>query len=264
MMLENKNAIIYGAGGAIGGAVARAFAREGARVFMTGRHLAPVEAVAEEIRAAGGIADTAQVDALDEEAVERHASAVLEQAGAIDISFNAITPIPQPGTQGIPLAQLPVDSFTAPITAYLRSHFLTARAAARRMVEKNAGVILMNTPEPARLGAALVGGMGPAWAAMEALNRNLSAEFGAQGIRAVCIRSSGLPETATIDVVFGLHAKALGISRQQLQGFIESMTHRKRSTALAEVANTAVFIASDLGSGMTGTVANLTGGLIVD
>jgi enoyl-[acyl-carrier-protein] reductase (NADH) len=80
----------------------------------------------------------------------------------------------------------------------------------------------------------------------------------------VCIRSSGMPETATIDVVFGLHAKALGISRDQFQGFIESMTHRKRSTTLAEVANTAVFLASDLGSGMTGTVANLTGGLIVD
>jgi enoyl-[acyl-carrier-protein] reductase (NADH) len=99
---------------------------------------------------------------------------------------------------------------------------------------------------------------------MEAFNRNLSAELGAQGIRAVCIRSSGMPETGTIDVVFGLHAKALGISREQFQGFIESLTHRKRSTKLAEVANAAVFLASDLGSGMTGTVANLTGGLIVD
>jgi NAD(P)-dependent dehydrogenase (short-subunit alcohol dehydrogenase family) len=264
MMLKNKKALIYGAGGAIGGAVARAFAREGAKVFLTGRHLAGVEAVADEIRAAGGVAESAQVDALDEEAVESHASAVLKKAGAIDISFNAITPIPQPGTQGIPIAQLSVDSFTAPITAYMRSQFLTARAAARRMVEKKAGVILMNTPEPARLGAAHVGGMGPAWAAMEAFNRNLSAEFGSHGIRAVCIRSTGMPETETITVVFGLHAKALGISREQFQGFVESMTHRKRSTALAEVANTAVFLASDLGSGMTGTVANLTGGLIVD
>jgi NAD(P)-dependent dehydrogenase (short-subunit alcohol dehydrogenase family) len=264
MMLGTKNAIIYGAGGAIGGAIARAFAREGAKVFLTGRHLAAVQAVADDIRAGGGVAEAAQVDALDEEAVESHAGAVLKGAGAIDVSFNAITPIPQPGTQGIPIAQLSVDSFTAPITAYMRSQFLTARAAARRMAEKRSGVLLMITPEPARLGAPLVGGMGPAWAAMEAFNRNLSAELGAQGIRAVCIRSSGMPETATIDVVFGLHAKALGISREQFQGFVESMTHRKRSTTLAEVANTAVFLASDLGSGMTGTVANLTGGLIVD
>ena len=93
MMLKNKNAIIYGAGGAIGGAVARAFAREGAKVFLTGRHLATVEAVADEIRAAKGIAETAQVDALDEDAVEGHASAVLKKAGSIDVSFSAITPI---------------------------------------------------------------------------------------------------------------------------------------------------------------------------
>jgi len=264
MLLENKNAVIYGAGGAVGGAVARAFAREGARVFLTGRNLASVAATAKDIGAAGGVAETAQVDALDEHAVEEHIGAVVKQAGPIDISFNAITPVPQPGTQGIPIAQLPVESFTAPITAYMRSYFLTARAAARRMVENRSGVILIHTPEPARLGAPLVGGMGPAWAAMEAFNRNLSAEFGSYGIRAVCIRSTDLPETHTIEVVFGLHAKAMGIPQEQFLQFVEGMTHRKRSSTLAEVANTAVFLASDKASGITGTVANLTGGMIVD
>jgi NAD(P)-dependent dehydrogenase (short-subunit alcohol dehydrogenase family) len=106
--------------------------------------------------------------------------------------------------------------------------------------------------------------MTPAWAAMEALNRSLSAEFGPHGIRAVCLRSTGLPETHTIDVVFGLHANALNISREQFQGFIESLTHRKRSTSVAEVAEVAAFLASDKAAAMTGTVANLTGGLIVD
>lgn len=264
MVLENKNAVIYGAGGAVGGAVARAFAREGARVFLTGRNLAKVETVAKDIIAAGGKAETAQVDALNEAAVEEHIAAVVKKAGTIDISFNAITPVPQPGTQGIPIAQLSVESFTAPITAYMRSYFLTARTSAQRMVENKSGVILVHTPEPARLGAPLVGGMGPAWAAMEAFNRNLSAEFGSYGIRAVCIRSSGLPETHTIEVVFGLHAKAMGIPQDQFLKFVEGMSHRKRSTTLAEVANTAVFLASDRASGMTGTVANLTGGMIVD
>jgi NAD(P)-dependent dehydrogenase (short-subunit alcohol dehydrogenase family) len=264
MLLDKKTAVIYGAGGAIGGAVARAFAREGAKVYLTGRNLASVAAVAEEISASGGAVEAAQVDALDERAVEEHIAAVIEKDGAIDISFNAITPIPQPGTQGIPIAQLSVDSFTAPITAYMRSYFLTARAAARRMVEKRSGVILIHTPEPARLGAPLVGGMGPAWAAMEAFNRNLSAEFAPYGIRAVCLRSTGLPETRTIEVVFGLHAKAIGIPQEQFLGFIEGMTHRKRSSTLAEVANVAVFLVSDKASGMTGAVANLTGGIIVD
>lgn len=264
MLLKNRTAVIYGAGGAVGSAVARAFAREGAKLFLTGHHIASVDEVAQEIIAAGGFAETAQVDALDEQAVEYHAGVVVSRVGSVDISFNAITPVPQRGTQGIPLAQLSVDAFTAPITAYARSHFITARAAARRMVEKKSGVILMHTPEPARLGAPLVGGMGPAWAAMEALNRNLSAEFAAHGIRTVCIRSSGLPETKTIEVVFGLHAKAIGIPREQFLAIIESMTHRKRSSTVAEVANTAVFLASDQASGMTGTVANLTGGMIVD
>jgi enoyl-[acyl-carrier-protein] reductase (NADH) len=132
------------------------------------------------------------------------------------------------------------------------------------MIDKKSGVILMHTPSPARLGTPLVGGMGPAWAAMEALNRNLSAEFAVHGIRAVCLRTSGLPETRTIEVVFGLHAKALGISREQFQGFIDGMSHRKRSSTLAEVADTAVFLASDHACGMTGTVADLTGGLVAD
>ncbi len=170
---------------------------------------------------------------------------VFATTGGLDVSFNGITAVPQPGTQGIPIAELPVDSFIAPITLYLRSHFLTARSAARRMAEQGSGVLLMNTPEPARLGLARVGGMGPAWAAMEALNRNLSAEFGASGVRAVCIRSSGMPETGTIDIVYGLHAEAMGISREQFQAFGESLTHRKRSSRVSEVAEMAAFLASD-------------------
>jgi NAD(P)-dependent dehydrogenase (short-subunit alcohol dehydrogenase family) len=263
MLLKNKSAVIYGSGGAVGGAVARAFAREGAHVFLAGHRVASVEKVAKDILAAGGVAESAQVDALDENAVEEHASAVAKKAGTIDISFNAVG-LPQPGIQGIPLAELPVDSFLTPISFYARSHFLTARAAARRMVERRSGVILMHTPEPARLGAPLVGGMGPAWAAMEALNRSLSAELAAHGIRTICIRTSGLPETKTIDVVFGLHAKTIGIPREQFLAIVEGMTHRKRSSTLAELASAAVFLASDQASGMTGTVANLTGGMIVD
>lgn len=264
MLLKDKNAVIYGAAGAVGSAVARAFAHEGARLFLTGRTLSKVEALASEIIKKGGHAEAALVDALDEHAVEGHVAQMVEKAGSVDISFNAITPIPQPGTQGIPLAMLSVESFTAPITAYARTHFLTSRAAARRMMDKGSGVILMHTPEPARLGAPLTGGMSPAWAAMESLNRNLSAEFASKGIRSVVVRSSGLPETGTIDVVFGLHAKAIGITPEAFRQMVESFSHRRRSTTLAEVAHAALFAASDLGSGLTGTVVNLTGGMIVD
>jgi NAD(P)-dependent dehydrogenase (short-subunit alcohol dehydrogenase family) len=263
MLLTNKTAVIYGAGGAIGGAVARAFAREGAQVFLTGRNLNPVDAVANDILATGGAAEAAQVDALDERAVEEHIDGMIKKAGRIDVSFNAVG-IPQQGIQGIPLTELSVESFTLPVTTYLRAHFVTAKAAARRMIVQRSGVVLMHTPEPARLGVTLVGGMGPAWAAMEGLCRSLSAECGPHGVRAVCLRTTGIPETGTIDVVFDLHAKADGITREQFQSLVEGMTHRRRSTTLLELANVAAFIASDRATAMTGTVANLTGGITVD
>lgn len=99
---------------------------------------------------------------------------------------------------------------------------------------------------------------------MEALSRNLSMELAPYGIRTVCVRSTGLPETETITVVFDLHAQALAMTRKQFQGLMESMSHTKRSTTLAELANALVFASSDRSSGMTGAVLNLTGGKISD
>jgi NAD(P)-dependent dehydrogenase (short-subunit alcohol dehydrogenase family) len=261
VLLENKVAVIYGAAGNVGRAMARAFAREGARVFLTGRTLRPVEAVAREIVSGGGRAEAAEVDATEEGAIERHLDSVLAQAGRLDASLNE-SGIAQPGIQGIPLVDLTLEAFLRPVDHYLRSNFLTARAAARRM--RGPGVILMHTPEPARVGLPLVGGMGPAWASMEALTRSLSAELAARGVRAVCLRSSGFPETSTIDVVFDLHARALGIGRKDFLKMVESRSHRQRSTSLAELTGAAVFLASDAAAGITGTVLNLTGGLAAD
>jgi NAD(P)-dependent dehydrogenase (short-subunit alcohol dehydrogenase family) len=263
MLLANKNAVIYGAGGAIGAAVASAFAREGANVFLTGRNLAALDAVAKEIAAADGTAETAGVDALDEQAVERHADAVVAKAGSLDISFNAIA-VPQQGIQGTPLVELSAATFSLPVATYTTSHFLTARAAARRMLTQGSGVILTLTATPARLAAPLVGGMAPAWAGVEALTRSLSAELGPHGIRAVCLRPDAIPETATIDVVFGQHAKTLGIPAAEFLAMAEGLTHRRRLPTLAEVANAAAFVASDQASAMTGTVVNLSGGTLVD
>jgi NAD(P)-dependent dehydrogenase (short-subunit alcohol dehydrogenase family) len=263
MLLSKKVAVIYGAGGAVGGAVARAFAREGARVFLTGRNLAPIIALANEIKDAGGVAAAAEVDALDEVEVEKHIAETVSSASGIDISFNAIG-VPQQQMQGVPLIDLSLDNFALPIAIYLKSHFLTARAAIRQMLKQKSGVILMHTPEPARLGVPHMGGMAPAWAAMESLSRNLSAEYGAQGIRTVCLRSTGLPETATIDLVYDLHARAMGMSRNQFRAFMEGMSHTRRSATLKELGDAAVFAASDQASGMTGAILNLTGGKIAD
>jgi len=143
-MLTNKNAVIYGAGGAIGGAVATAFAREGARVFLTGRNRGQVDAVAREIRSAGGKAESGEVDAQDEQAVNKHLQSVIDKAGRIDISFNAIG-IPNTKIQGVPLLDLDVEQFSLPISTYARSYFLTARLAARRMITNRSGVIMTVT-----------------------------------------------------------------------------------------------------------------------
>ncbi|MEO7427368.1 MAG: SDR family oxidoreductase [Fibrobacteria bacterium] len=262
-LLEGKNAIIYAAAGAVGRTIAHAFAREGARVFLTGRNAASVEALAREISAEGGMAEAARVDALDEAQVDAHFALAVKSAGAIEISFNAIG-IPQEGIQGIPLTAIALASYCLPIETYAKSHFITSRAAARHMELRGRGAILLHTPEPARAGVPLVGGMGPAWASLEGLVRFFSAELASKGVRVVCLRTTGMLETATIDTVFGLHAKGHGISYEQFRSGVEARTHRQRSTTLRELADAAVFAASDRAGALTGGVLNLTGGAVAD
>ena len=263
MMLKDKVAVIYGAGGAIGGAVARAFATEGANLFLTGRHLAPVEVVAKEIVSAGGSADAAEVDALDEQAVDKHLQSVIDEAGRVDISFNAVG---IPGTKflGVPLVELDVEQFSLPITTYATSYFLIARMTARRMVANKSGVIMTATTQHSRMGIPLSGGYGPAMAAEEALTRVLSAELAPQGIRVVGLRPQGIPETGTLKEAFEARAEVSGLTWEQFQENLASRTHPRRLMTLAEMANAAVFMASDKASGMTGTTVNLTMGSLDD
>jgi NAD(P)-dependent dehydrogenase (short-subunit alcohol dehydrogenase family) len=263
MMLKDKVAVIYGAGGDVGGAVARAFAREGAKLFLSGRTLRRVEAVAADVTGRGGIAEAAQVDALDEQAVEEYVGAVAEKAGAIDISFNAIS-IAHALPNRAPLLELSAEHFALPITTYTRTNFLTARSAARRMVARRSGVILTITATPSRLALPNVGGNAPAFAAVVALTRTLSAELAPQGVRVVCLMPNAMPETGTIRENFEKFANSAGITPAEYLTRIESMTHLGRLTTLAELANVAAFLASDQASAMTGTVANLSGGAIVD
>jgi 3-oxoacyl-[acyl-carrier protein] reductase len=259
MLLSNKNAVIYGAGGAIGGAVARAFAREGAKVFLAGRTLAKLDAVAGEISAAGGAAETAQVDALDEQSVEKHIVEVAKKAGGIDVSFNSIG---MEDVQGTPLIEMSLEDFSHPITIATRTQFLTAKAVAPYMIKKGAGVIMMITATPARMGFPLCGGFSAACAAMEGFSRSLAAELGPQGVRVICLRSAGSPEsiTETLDV----QAAGNKVTRDEFIAALKDMTLLKRLPSLADVGNVAVLMASDYAGTMTGTVANMTCGQIVD
>src|SRR5215216_2418170 len=233
MLLENKNAVVYGGSGSVGGAGARVFAREGAKVFLAGRTLATLEEVAEEISAAGGVAETAQVDALDEEAVEKHANAVVEKAGGIDMSFNAIM---NDDVQGKPLAEMPFDDFARPITKAKKNQFLTARAVARHMIEQGSGVILTITGGY-REAFPTIGGTVVAWAAIEAQCRQWACELGPQGVSVVWLRTTGLPEAipdtgdAAADLGTGF---GQGMRRAEIIAGMQQATMLGRLPTLAE------------------------------
>jgi 3-oxoacyl-[acyl-carrier protein] reductase len=261
MLLEKKNAVIYGGGGAIGAAVARAFATEGASVFLAGRTLASVEAVAEQISLAGGAAQASCVDALDQEAVAEHLDAVAERSGSIDVSFNA-TGI---GWRlGALVVDMTLDDFVVPIADGMRTHVVTATAAARHMIGQRSGVILAITATPARKPIPLVGNFGVGCAAIEALCRQLALELGPHGIRVVCMRSAGSPDSPGVDEVDQFLAQKAGISREAYVASRVEGTLLKRLPMLAEVASAAVMMASDRASAITGAVANVTCGETVD
>lgn len=254
MLLKDKVAVIHGAGGAIGGAVARSFAREGAKLFLSGRNIAPVEAVAKEIVAKGGEAEAAKVDALDEGSVEQHAGGVAQRTGRIDVVLNAIG---FSVVQGVPLLDLKREDFVFPIVTWTATQFLTARAAARHMVKRRSGVILTLSASPARLAVASTTGFGVACTAVEGLSRTLAAELSPQGVRVVCIRPHRIGDTLGPNPDFPM-------GRDEFRTFIENMTLLMRLPTLADVASTAAFLASDHAAAMSGTVANLTCGMSVD
>jgi NAD(P)-dependent dehydrogenase (short-subunit alcohol dehydrogenase family) len=254
MLLENKSAVIYGGAGSIGGAVAVAFAREGAKVFLAGRTRARLEAVAEAIRATGGAAETAEVDALDEQAVDRYADAVAAEAGGLDISFNLIT---HPHTHGTPLIEMAPDDFMAPLETAARTTFLTARAAARHMIRQGSGVILAFGGPGDRSGPMrdyYLGGTQVAFDAIETIRRQLAVELGPHGIRVVTLASGGVPES----LPEGFDG------REGIVDMIERQTLLGRAATLEDVGNAAVFAASDWARSVTAAIVNVSCGALID
>jgi len=126
--LRDKRAVVFGASGSIGSAVATELAAEGAEVFLADRTAASIEPVAEKIADAGGRAHAHTVDALDAAAVDACVESVVRQAGSIDIKFNATGPRVNEYGNGTPALALSADAFMTPVETVLRSQFITARA----------------------------------------------------------------------------------------------------------------------------------------
>ena len=265
MLLKDKNAVIYGGGGAIGGAVARVFAREGARVFLAGRTMATLGAVARDIGATGGAAETATVDVLDETAVRDHATAVAARAGGIDIALNATGFLHDQGTL---LADLSLESFMLPVDRFLRALFITSKAVAPHMGRKRQGVILTLSAPGARMAAGGHLGHAASAAGIEAFSRVLADELGPRNIRVVCLRPHAITDAPaagsyTADL-FSPKAAAIGLSVEQWLGGAAHGTMLKRLPNLSDVAETAALLASDRAGAMTAAVANLSCGALAD
>jgi NAD(P)-dependent dehydrogenase (short-subunit alcohol dehydrogenase family) len=253
MTLQNKTAIIYGAGGSLGGAVAKALAAAGATVFLTGRNSSSVQKKADEIISSGGKAEVDVVDALDENAVNKHIEAVVQKAGTVDISFNAIG---EDIVMNIPLVDISAEDFVGPVTMTMQTRFITAKAAAKVMMKQRRGVILTLTATPGGIGYPYTGGFAPACAAVESFSRNLAIELGIYGIRVVNMRSGGSPDSSVF-------ANAIDVNPESMKPVMKGMeadTMLKRLPLMNDIANVAVFLASDMAVAITGVTVDVSCG----
>jgi NAD(P)-dependent dehydrogenase (short-subunit alcohol dehydrogenase family) len=263
-ILQGKQAIVFGAGGSIGAAVAKEFAAEGAEVSLSGRTRSSVEAVAEEITRAGGRAHVAVVDALDDVAVNEYLGGVATQAGRIDVVLDATGPQARDYGNAKTAVELTIDEFMLPVTTILKSHFITARAAARRMVEQRSGVIIFVTGSPARGHVPGATAIGAAFGAIETLTENLAIEVGPFGVRVVCVRTLANTDSRSIRQTQEFLIGRMNITEEQAVAQIAESNFLKRLATVSDTARAAVLVASDNARMLTGTVVNATAGAALD
>jgi 3-oxoacyl-[acyl-carrier protein] reductase len=263
-LLEDKIALVFGAGGAVGSAVAGEFAARGAQVFLSGLTRSRVQDAANEITSTGGRATVAEVDALDEGVVNGYIDQVVGTAGRIDILFNAVGPQPIEYGNATSTIELPLEQFMLPITSMVRSHFITARSAAKHMMKERSGVLVLLSGTPSRGVSPNTSAIGAAFGAVESLTRCLATDLGPSGVRVVCVRSMGMAETRTMQQTYEMGGQAMGIPKEKMQEIVASRAILRRSPSVAETARLVAFLASDEASAMTGAIVNSSCGQVLD
>ncbi len=257
MLLVSKNAVVFAATGAVASEVARVFAREGAAVWLSGRNLGKLETLQKTVKAAGAQAYIAQVDATNEDEVERYLERIHKEAGSIDVVFNGIGL--SPAEMGYPAlsTSLEMDTFLKPLHIILGSQFLTSRVAGAQMMKQGSGAIVTLSATLSGTASAHMAALSSTCGAVEAMTRSLAGEFGPKGVRVNCVRGSAMPETQTI--------KDTGAGQAKLSGEAPrfSTPPLGRAITVAETAATAAFLASDHASGMTGQVVTVCAGQFV-
>jgi NAD(P)-dependent dehydrogenase (short-subunit alcohol dehydrogenase family) len=263
LILEGKRAVVFGAGGTVGGAVAKELAAEGAEVFLSGRTKANVESVAKQITAAGGKAHAAIVDALDDRAVDDYVDGIAKQAGRIDIEFNAVGPRFSDLATGRHAIDLTLAEFMGPVTTILKSQFNTARSVGRHMVKQRSGVIIFVTGSPVRGHVEGATALGAAFGAIETVMENMAFEVSQHGVRVVCLRTTANVDSHQIQQLIEA-ATASGAPRDQVLAGIGNMNFKKVPATLSDTAKLAALLASDRVRMVTGTVVNSTAGSAMD
>jgi 3-oxoacyl-[acyl-carrier protein] reductase len=263
-ILQKKHAVVFGAGGSIGAAVAKEFAAEGAEVFLAGRTKSNVEEVARQITTDGGRAHAAAVNGLDDAAVNEYIDGIARQTGSIDIVFNAVGPLANEYGNGKNAVDLEIEEFMTPVTTVLKSQFITARAAARHMVKQHSGVIIFLTGSPARGHVEGATAIGAAFGAIESLTENLAVEVSPAGVRVVCLRTTANTDSRTIQQTMDAMASKMNVTKEQMIARIASLNLLRAPASIYDTAKAAVFLASDRTRMMTGTVVNSTAGAAAD
>lgn len=263
-LLRDKHAVVFGAGGTIGSAVAKEFAAEGAEVLLSGRTKSSVEAVANQIAAKGGRAQVAAIDTLDDAAVNRYIDGVVKQTGKIDIVLDSAGPLAREYGNGKLAVELSIQEFMLPLATMVKSRFITARAAARHMTKQHSGVIILVTGSPARGHVPGATAIGAAFGAIENLAENLAFEVSPFGVRVVCLRTLANIDSRSIQDTMDFLAGQLNITKDQAIAQIAQSNFLKIPATVTDTANAAVLIASDRARMLTGTVVNATAGAALD
>lgn len=253
MLLEGKNALVFGAGGYLGRHIAERFEEEGAAVFRSSTH---------------GRVDQpglAIVDATDEDAVDGYVDGIAAQADSIDIIINMSGVEPGHYNHGKPASEVSLRQFLMPFAVDTAAQFITAKSAFRHMSRQGSGVVIFNTSTLAKVGSPWSPALTASHAATEGLMRSLAHEYGPAGVRVLGVRSEAMPDSPTIEYTFATMGANMGMSFDEMKGFIEqNKTALKKLPEAKDTAAIFAFAASDMAEFMAGTMLNNSAGHIVD
>ena len=246
--LKDKVAVVFAASGEIAAAVARSLAHHGAKVYVTARNLEKVTILSHDLAAAGGTAEAAKVDAQNETEIDNFLRKVVSDNGRLDIVFNGIA-VEYSEMGGRPATTVATfEQFMAPMKKLCGSQFLTSRVAAKYMIQtQSEGTILLLTAALSRSKLPNLAGITAASAAIEGMTRVMAAEWGADGIKVICICPGALMETTRISAWIDAAAKNYGIPAEQLVAQYKAFDILKTSPTLKQIGETAAFLASATG-----------------